>query len=337
MPQQWLSSAQSKNSALQKAGAEAVVELYSSLQPPWRVLVNYLNNDQINLNSGGQDQSGIPHIWLNSGGQNLHDILSELNIEEASLNLAGEPGREFTSNNVVGTIEGTDPDLKDEYILLSAHFDHIGINQNVAEGDSINNGARDNAIGTAAIIEAAKYFAEQPPRRSILIAGWTAEEIGLLGSSYFSENSPIPLHRIVYNLNIDGGGYNDTTKVTVIGLGRTEADEELSGAAEAFGLETIPDPVPEQNLFNRSDNVHFAQKGIPAPTYSTGLTAFDDEINYYYHQVTDNPDTINYPYVTRYIRSYIYAVHLIANLDEAPFWLPGDEYEEAGKELYGIE
>jgi Zn-dependent M28 family amino/carboxypeptidase len=198
----------------------------------------------------------------------------------------------------------------------------------------IYNGARDNAVGTTGVIEAAKYFSQNPPRRSVLLAAWTAEERGLLGSGYFAENPMVPLNQIIYNLNIDGAGYNDTTKVTVIGLGRTEADDDMASAAAAFGLEAIPDPVPEQNLFNRSDNVHFARAGIPAPTYSMGLTAFDDEINYYYHQTTDEPHTLNYEYVTAYIRSFVLAAQNIADRDEAPFWLPGDEYKEAGKELY---
>jgi len=147
----------------------------------------------------------------------------------------------------------------------------------------------------------------------------------------------IPLNQIIYKLNIDGAGYNDTTKVTVIGLGRTDADDDLIAAAEAFGLTAIPDPVPEQNLFNRSDNVHFARHGIPAPTYSLGVTAFDDEINYYYHQPTDEPHSLDYGYITQYIRSFVLASLKIANAETAPFWLPGDVYEPAGKELYQLE
>jgi len=227
--------------------------------------------------------------------------------------------------------------LKDEYLLLSAHYDHIGVVGGHPEpitSEYIFNGARDNAVGTAGVLAAGKYLSQNPPKRSVILAAWTAEEIGLLGSNYFAENPMIPLEQIVYNLNIDGAGYNDTTKVTVIGLGRTEADPEMKAAAGSFGLEAIPDPVPEQNLFDRSDNVSFARKGIPAPTYSMGLTAFDEEINYYYHQVTDEPHTLNYDYVTAYIRSFVLAAQKIANRDEAPFWLPGDVYEEAGVELY---
>jgi len=213
----------------------------------------------------------------------------------------------------------------------------VGVRPGEEIGDFIYNGARDNAVGTAGIMAAAAFFAENPPKRSIIFAAWTAEEKGLLGSRYYAEKPAISLGQTVYNLNIDGAGYNDTTKVTIIGLGRTEADSELTAAAEAFGLEAIPDPVPEQNLFDRSDNVNFASRGIPSPTYSMGLTAFDEEINYYYHRVTDEAETLDFDYVTSYIRSFVYAAHLIGNAEEAPFWLPGDKYEPAGIELYGRE
>ena len=221
--------------------------------------------------------------------------------------------------------------------MLSAHYDHVGVRPGEESGDFIYNGARDNAVGTAGIMAAAAWFSEHPPKRSVIFAAWTAEEKGLLGSRYYADNPAIPLEQTVYNLNIDGAGYNDTTKVTVIGLGRTEADPQLTAAAEAFGLEAIPDPVPEQNLFDRSDNVNFATRGIPSPTYSMGLTAFDEEINYYYHRVTDEAETLDFDYVTAYIRSFVYAAHLIGNADKAPFWLPGDKYEPAGVELYSKE
>lgn len=239
------------------------------------------------------------------------------------------------SQNVIGMVGGTDPDLKDEYILLSAHYDHLGVGPATADGDSIYNGARDNAIGVATIMAAGKYFANHPPKRSIIIAAWTAEELGLIGSRWFAEHPAVPLDQIVFNLNIDGAGYNDTTKVTVVGLERTTAEPMLESASEAFGLKAIPSPVPELNLFNRSDNVHFARNGIPAPTFSPGFTAFDEDIQRYYHQATDESETINFEYVTNYVRAYILSAQKIANAEKAPFWVPGDEYEAVGKRLFG--
>ena len=337
-PQQFFYSAGQKREWAKEAGAVALIELFSTRQLPWQFLVNFLGGDRVALYEGGDDEEGsIPHLWMNATQADIKGFLTESDAESANFELIGEEPEKFYSRNVIGIIEGTDPELKDEYLLLSAHYDHIGVVGGHPEpitSEYIFNGARDNAVGTAGVLAAGKYLSQNPPKRSVILAAWTAEEIGLLGSNYFAENPMIPLEQIVYNLNIDGAGYNDTTKVTVIGLGRTEADPEMKAAAGSFGLEAIPDPVPEQNLFDRSDNVNFARQGIPAPTYSMGLTAFDDEINYYYHQVTDEPHTINYDYVTAYIRSFVLAAQKIANRDEAPFWLPGDVYEEAGVELY---
>ncbi len=338
-PQQWFMNSQQKNQLMKNRGAAAVIELYDSPQLPWQLLVSYLNQDRLEIaeNGASEENEPLPHLWLNSTGEDLHSIFADLQSEEVSVTITGDPAQTVYSNNVVGYIEGTDPDKKDEYLMLGAHYDHIGVVPGQDEGNYIHNGARDNAVGTAGIMLAARYLADNPPKRSVIFAAWTAEEVGLLGSNYFTENPMVPLNQIIYKLNIDGAGYNDTTKVTVIGLGRTEADDDLKSAAAAFGLEAIPDPVPEQNLFDRSDNVNFARHGIPAPTYSLGLTAFDEEINRFYHTVEDEPHTINYPYVTQYIRSFLLAAQKVANAEEAPFWIEGDVYEEAGRELYGLE
>jgi len=340
-PQQLFMAVQQKNEWAEAAGAKALIELYTNPQFPWQVLVGFLGGDRMDLDdNNGENDEPMPHFWMNGTTEERVNYLGELSDSNVTLTVSGAEPDRFTSRNVVGVIRGTDPDLRDEYILLGAHYDHEGVAEDHPDpitSEYIYNGARDNAVGTAGVLAAAKYFAEHPPRRSLIFSAWTAEEKGLLGSRYYAENPMIPLEQTIYNLNIDGAGYNDTTKVTVIGLGRTEADDEMIAAAEAFGLEAIPDPVPEQNLFDRSDNVNFAQRGIPAPTYSLGITDFDDEINYYYHQPTDEPDTIDYTYITSYIRSFVLATLKIADRDEAPFWIPGDVYEEAGLELYGRE
>lgn len=122
-----------------------------------------------------------------------------------------------------------------------------------------------------------------------------------------------------------------------MGLERTDAESIFESSVQAFGLEAIPSPVPELGLFNRSDNVHFARQGIPAPTFSLGFTAFNEELRYYYHQPTDESSTINFEYVTNYARAYILSAQQIANAAEAPFWVSGDEYEDEGVQLYGID
>ncbi len=239
----------------------------------------------------------------------------------------------MTGKNVVGIVEGTDPELKDEFILYSAHYDHIGV-RNTGQPDSIFNGARDNAVGTVTVLSAAENIAKYPTRRSAIFILWTAEEMGLRGSRYFAENPLIPLQNIVYCFNSDNGGYNDTSIATIVGLGRTTAEADIRQACEAFGLRAIDDPAGEQGLFDRSDNVNFARKGIPAPTFSLGFTAFDEEIMKYYHQVADEPDNLDYEYLEKFFRSYVLACRLIANNPETPFWVENDKYYNAGKALY---
>lgn len=340
-PQEFFVESGEKRSRVTEAGATGLIELYTSPQFPWQFLVNFLSTDRLTLMPDDEPvASSLPHLWMNGATDNLITHINEHLGETGSFHITGPESSQVFSRNVVGVIRGTDPELKDEFLLLGAHYDHTGVRPDHPEpitSEFIYNGARDNAVGTAGILAAARYLAKHPPKRSVIFAAWTAEEQGLLGSQYFAENPMIPLNQIIYKLNIDGAGYNDTTKVTVIGLGRTEADDDLKAAAEAFGLTAIPDPVPEQNLFNRSDNVHFARHGIPAPTYSLGITAFDDEINYYYHQPTDEPHSLDYGYITQYIRSFVLASLKIANAETAPFWLPGDVYESAGRELYQIE
>ena len=203
-----------------------------------------------------------------------------------------------------------------------------------ANGDSIYNGSRDNAVGTVTVLTAAQNLAKKPTKRSGLFVLFTGEEKGLLGSKSFVDNSPVDLSDIVYCFNSDNGGYNDTSKATIIGLTRTTAEEMIVEACQAFGLEAIEDPAPEQGLFDRSDNVRFAAKGIPAPTFSMGFTAFDDEITKYYHQAGDNPNTLDYAYLEKFFKSYVYACRMIGNAKKTPFWNKGDKYYDSGVELY---
>ncbi|GAB5535424.1 MAG: hypothetical protein Rubg2KO_16730 [Rubricoccaceae bacterium] len=242
----------------------------------------------------------------------------------------------LTSRNVVGWIPGSDPELADEVVMLLAHYDHVGMGgSRVAEADSIFNGARDNGMGTVAVIAAARALAADPPRRPVLLFTPTAEEQGLIGSRYFAENPLVPLRDIVFALNVDTGGYSDTTIVTVVGLNRTTAQSLIEAGAAAAGLEAVLDPSPEQNLFDRSDNVAFARKGIPAPTFSPGFRAFSDPgVANYYHQVTDEVDDLDMAYLARFVTGYVEAARRIADAPERPRWVPGDSYEDEADKLY---
>src|SRR5690606_11329997 len=245
------------------AGAIGVIERFNIPSIPWPLISNYLNRTQMVIDNG--ESSKMPYVWVEDVKNTFKEQLSD-GKATAELSVEGKINTSVDGKNVVAWIEGTDKNLKNEYVMLSAHYDHVGIGRPDAEGDSIYNGARDNAVGTVAVMNAAKFFAKNPPKRSVLLALWTAEEKGLLGSRYFAENPLVPLNQIVYKLRIDGAGYNDTSHITVIGLGRTTSDDLVSQAVADFGLKAIADPAPEQGLYDRSDNVNFAKEGIPAPT-----------------------------------------------------------------------
>ena len=328
-PQQWFTLASEKRARVAELGGLALVELYNSPQIPWNFLVRYFSGQQVTLDEGDEEKGDVIHVWVNRAS---NDVSTETST--ASLSISGAKIDKFNSQNVVGYVEGSDNKLKDEFIVYSAHYDHVGIGQANAEGDSIYNGSRDNAVGTVTVLTAAENLAKTPTKRSGLFVLFTGEEKGLLGSKYFVDNSPINLSKMVYCFNSDNGGYNDTSKATIIGLTRTTAEEMIIEACKAFGLEAIEDPAPEQGLFDRSDNVRFAAKGIPAPTFGMGFTAFDDEITKYYHQPADNPETLDYVYLEKFFRSYVYACRMIGNAKKAPFWIKGDKYYDAGKALY---
>ncbi|SNS17564.1 Peptidase family M28 [Belliella buryatensis] len=332
-PSDLFAAGREKLSLAQSKGAVALIEMYN-IPSPWNFAARTLNRTQLTVdNTGGK--ASIPYIWLSDTKNESINAIGKGEIKSANVEVIGKINRDIVGKNVVAVIEGTDPKLKNEYIMLSAHYDHIGVGRPDANGDSIYNGARDNAVGTVAVINAARYFAENPPKRSILLCAWTAEEKGLLGSRYFADNPLIPLDQIIYNLNIDNGGYNDTSIITVIGFGRTSVDPLIAEATAQFGLETIADPSPEQGLYDRSDNVNFARKGIPSPTFSLGFRAFDDEINKYYHQPGDQVDNFDLDYAVKYWKSYILTAEKIANNPARPQWKAGDKYEEAAKILYG--
>lgn len=317
---------------LQEKGAIALVERYRHPVAEWNEIIEGFKHDRMKF-----PQDDILPAFL------VHDPEKQLNgmIQPgttASINAPGYRVKAIPAKNVMGWIEGTDPKLKDQYIILSAHYDHVGVDNTprMEEGklDSIYNGARDNAVGTTAVINAARYFSMNRPKRSILFIAYTGEEMGLLGSQHFAANPTVPLNKVVYNLNIDNASYNDTGRVTVIGFGRTSADEEIKKACATFGLKALADPAPEQNLFDRSDNVSLAAKGVPAPTFSLGIKAFDETITNRYHQLSDEVGNMDLNYVMKYMKSFILAAKYIADNPVQPTWKKGDKYESAWNQLY---
>jgi hypothetical protein len=334
-PNDLINLGRQKHLLAQQKGAVALIELYNVPTVPWGLVANYLNTPSFAVDQFQSQEQIIPNIWLKDLSNLVLKELNEAGNPAINFEIEGKKNKTVIGKNVVAVIEGSDPTLKNEYVMLSAHYDHVGVGRPDAKGDSIYNGARDNAVGVVALINAARYFAAHPPKRSILLCAWTAEEKGLLGSAYFSENPLVPLDQIIYNLNIDNAGYNDTSIISVIGLGRTTGDQLIENAVKSYGLKAVADPAPEQNLYDRSDNVNFAKKGIPAPTFSLGFTAFDETIGQFYHQPGDEVESFDLNYAVVYWKSYLLSAQLIANSKEKPKWVKGDKYEEVGKSLYG--
>jgi hypothetical protein len=226
--------------------------------------------------------------------------------------------------NTMGLLEGSDPELKNEYIVFTAHMDHVGVGQPV-DGDSIYNGADDDASGTASIVELAEAFAslETRPRRSMVFMTVSGEEKGLLGSEWYSEHPVYPLEETVANLNMDMVGRNWEDRIAAIGKDQSSLGELVDGVSAAhpeLSMEVIDDQWPGENFYYRSDHYNFARKGVPILFFFNG----DHED---YHQVTDHADKIGYDKISRISRLVFYLGLAIAQDDDRPVWDPA-AYEE---------
>ena len=174
--------------------------------------------------------------------------------------------RTIESNNAVAKIEGSDPKLRNQYVIYTAHWDHFGIGEPV-NGDKIYHGAADNASGVAGVLEIAAAFkkAQPAPRRSILFVFVTAEEQGLLGSEYYAAHPLYPLEKTAANINIDKLNTLGRTKdFAVVGLGMSTLDDLVKTVASEQGREVTPDAEPEKGFYYRSDHFNFAKEGVPA-------------------------------------------------------------------------
>jgi Zn-dependent M28 family amino/carboxypeptidase len=246
--------------------------------------------------------------------------------------------------NVAGVVRGTDPSLADEYVVFTAHHDHLGMDPDLPGDNRIYNGALDNALGVAAIIAAAEAFAEAAPRRSVMFVSVTAEEGGLLGSGRFVEDPPVPRSSLVANFNVDSPqSYGLTHDVAAIGIDMNSLGEAFRDVVLEHGLRPEGDPAPEQGSFYRSDQLSFAKAGIPALYLQAGRD-YVEELDFdpvahkaeRYHQVTDEitPEW-DLAGVARDMRVFFEVALRVANADEPPRWNPGNEFEAAWRELYG--
>lgn len=251
--------------------------------------------------------------------------------------------RPLDSQNVVAKIEGSDPKLKDEYVIYSAHWDHLGRNPRL-KGDQIYNGAADNASGCAGILEIAREFQALPsgerPRRSILFLSVTGEEQGLLGSEYYAAHPLYPLTRTLADINIDVMQLaGPSLDLEVVGYGNSTLDDIAASVLQAGGRTLVPETDTEKGSFYRSDHFEFAKVGVPAFYTKSGLRIVgkpagygrmrrDDYIAHDYHKVTDEIKPWWDLYGAALDADVLFQIGLqVAQGDTWPQWKPGCEFK----------
>jgi Zn-dependent M28 family amino/carboxypeptidase len=254
--------------------------------------------------------------------------------------------REVQSNNVVGRLEGSDPQLRNEHVVYTAHWDHLGTADS-GEGDRIFNGALDNASGTAQVLEIAEAFTKlpSPPKRSVLFLFVTAEEKGLLGAKYYAANPLYPLRTTLANINVDGvNQWGRTSDIVIVGDGNSTLDDLTREVIAMQGRKILPDPETEKGFYYRSDHFEFAKVGVPALYVDTGTEYVgkspeyskqkrDEYTNNDYHKPSDQvkPDWDLSGAVED--AQFLLAVgYRITQGDKYPEWKPGTEFKAKREE-----
>ncbi|MEZ4586701.1 MAG: M28 family metallopeptidase [Gemmatimonadales bacterium] len=249
--------------------------------------------------------------------------------------------REVEASNVIARLPGSDPELADEYVVFTAHLDHDGIGPAIA-GDSIYNGAIDNAAGVAALLEIARAFAAERPRpkRSLLFIATAAEEKGLLGADFFAAHPTVPIGSIVADLNMDGNHLLFPTRsIVALGAEMSSLGDDAAAAAAATGLELETELMPEQAFFVRSDQYPFVKKGVPSLFFINGTESSDSTIDgpavlskwlgTVYHTPKDDLDQVmDYSSGARYAEVVFRVGTRVANAPSRPAWRPGDFFGE---------
>ncbi len=325
---------------------------------PWEVVRNGWTGSQYYLESEDNNRSNCEmEGWINN--EKAREIFSQagLNFDEQMKNITSGDFKAFSlnlttsltlrnkinnsiSHNVIALLPGTE--RADEFIIYNAHWDHFG-KDTTLEGDQIYNGARDNATGTAGLIEIAEAFTklDEKPLRSILFLAVTAEEQGLLGSKYYSENPIYPLEKTVAVINMDALNIFGRVKdITIIGYGNSELDHYVEKAAEKQNRIVKQDPMPQKGVFYRSDHFNFAKHGVPALYAKGGMQHLEkgeewmrkeveEWTSKYYHKVGDNyePDWWKLDGVVEDLQLLFDVGYMLSNEDKFPNWYEGKEFK----------
>ncbi|WP_205481275.1 M20/M25/M40 family metallo-hydrolase [Sphingomonas arenae] len=245
---------------------------------------------------------------------------------------------EFTSPAVLGLLPGTDPKLRSETVILMGHLDHLGIDPDAKPGeDAIYNGALDNAAGIATMLEAGRAFVRsgKPPKRSVLFIAHTAEELGLLGASYWASNPTVPLRQVAGAVNLDMPvPLYDFTEVVAFGADHSTVARAVADAAKTMGLGVGPDPMPEQGIFTRSDHYPLVMKGVPSVLLFTGHANGGKEVwarffEEAYHQVDDDlKQPIRWTALARYGELNYRIARTLADAPQRPRWIKGSYFAD---------
>ena len=346
-----------------RQGADAVLIIHETAPAayPWQVVETSWAGKQIDLKREDMGQSRVKvEGWVTSDV--AEDLFSQanLNLEQlkqdalsAEFQAVDMPGLtldailkntiEYSmSHNVAAVKRGTKQ--PDEYILMMAHWDHLGMNEDQT-GDNIYNGAVDNATGTAGLLELAKYFSSIESERSLLFLAVTAEESGLLGSQYFAEYPPIDLSNVVAGYNFDAVLPMGKTKdMIVVGYGASELEDILKKELDKINKYITPDPEPEKGFFYRSDHISLAKKGVPMLYADGGIDKVDggraagkaiaDKYTTIdYHQPSDEYDpTWDLSGFTEQLTITVNMVNYLANTNVWPEWYEGNEFKSIREE-----
>ena len=347
--------------ARQGAAGVIIIHTTPSAGYPWQVVQSSWSGPQYQLPAGAEPRIQV-QAWVTEEAarrvlgtaHNLDALIEQAKSRDfrpiplgikTSLTLANTVTR-TQSANVYGVLRGSDPTLADEYVIYSAHFDHLGIGEpNPANpDDKIYNGAMDNASGVGMLFAIGEAYRAlpQPPRRSVVLLFVAAEEQGLLGSEYFAEHPPMPPGRIAADINFDSGNiWGETRDITYIGFGRSSLDEVALAVAAHQGRTVKGDQFPDRGSFYRSDQFNFAKIGVPAFYFDPGTDFVGrpagwgaEQIEYYeahhYHQPSDEltPDW-NFDGMVQDARFGFLAGLIVANDSAPPKWNSGNEFEAA--------
>lgn len=346
-----------------KQGAVGCIIIHTtpSAGYPWQVVQTSWTGEQFDLPSAGGPKLQVK-AWLTEAaskklvsmaGKDLDVLRAAAQSRDfqpvplgvlASTSFANTVVKKSTAN-VLGVLRGSDPKLSDEWVVLTAHHDHLGLAEHPKPGeDAINNGAVDNASGVAALLTVARALSAQGkrPKRSVLFAAVAAEEQGLLGSQFLVEHPPVPYGRMAANINIDGLNIWGRTKdVSVIGYGKTSIDAALTQLAKVQGRVVKPDALSDRGFFYRSDQFNFAKVGVPASYFSSGHAFIGRpeawgreqrekwELTHYHQPSDELLPTWDLSGAVEDVKLIYQLTVKLADAPGMPTWTRGDEFEVA--------